>query len=137
MGDSHGETFADDHRIFDQSGLIHTGMRRALHSAAVVTGCSQVVLDDLRDRFGFEGGRVVPNGIDLSDPAVAPASSTAGSVFAVGQLEHTKGFDLLLEAFAVADLPAGTQLVIGGDGTRPIVPWSDGRGSLPSATVSG
>ena len=117
---SHGETFADDHRVFDQSALIRTGMRRALRSADVVTGCSQVVLDDLRDRFGFEGGRVIPNGVDLTGPAVAPEPSTAGSVFAVGRLEHTKGFDLLLEAFAVADLPPSTRLVIGGAGTvRP------------------
>jgi len=113
---SHGETFADDHRVFDQSALIRTGMRRALRSADVVTGCSQVVLDDLRDRFGFEGGRVIPNGVALSAPAVALASSTAGCVFAVGRLEHMKGFDLLLEAFAVANLPSGTRLVIGGAG---------------------
>jgi len=117
---SHGETFADDHRVFDQSALIRTGMRRALRSADVVTGCSQVVLDDLRDRFGFEGGRVIPNGVDLDAPVAAPMSSTTGSVFAVGRLEHPKGFDLLLEAFAVADLPSRTRLVIGGDGTlRP------------------
>ena len=114
---SHGETFMDDHDVFDQSALIRTGMRRALHSADAVTGCSQVVLDDLRDRFGFEGGRVIPNGVDLRGQAVAPAPSTAGSVFAVGRLEHTKGFDLLLEAFVVADLPPRTRLVIGGDGT--------------------
>ena len=117
---SHGETFADDHRVFDRSALIRTGMRKALDSAEVVTGCSQVVLDDLKDRFGFEGGRVVPNGVDLDGPVVTPASSTAGCVFAVGRLEHSKGFDLLLEAFAVADLPSRIRLVIGGDGTvRP------------------
>jgi len=32
-------------------------------------------------------------------------------------MERTKGFDLLLEAFAVAALPPSTRLVIGGDGT--------------------
>lgn len=114
---SHGETFADDHRVFDRSALIRAAMRAGLSSAVQVTGCSQIVLDDLRDRFGFEGGRVIPNGVDLSGPAVAPAKATAGSVFAVGRLEHTKGFDLLLEAFAVADLPPGTHLVIGGEGS--------------------
>ena len=76
----------------------------------------------------------IANGVDLTGPAVAPAPSTAGSVFAVGRLEHTKGFDLLLEAFAVADLPPSTRLVIGGAGT--VRPSLERRaGNWPSATV--
>ena len=113
---THGETFADDHAVFDASALLMAGMRRALKSSQVVTACSQVVLDDLEDRFGFKGGLVVPNGIDLEQVEVTRVADAVGSVFAVGRLEWNKGFDLLLEAFARADLPATTRLVIGGDG---------------------
>jgi glycosyltransferase involved in cell wall biosynthesis len=113
---THGETFADDHGVFEESALLRAGLRRALGSAAVVTGCSQFVLDDLRTRFGFDGGRVVPNGIDLDDVTEHRHPLPADTVFAVGRLERMKGFDLLLEAFAVADLPEESRLVIGGDG---------------------
>ena len=82
-----------------------------------VTGCSQVVLDDLQERFGFIGGRVVPNGIDLISGMPASGALRPGTIFAVGRLEWMKGFDLLLEAFAAADLSSETRLVIGGEGS--------------------
>lgn len=113
---THGETFADDHGVFEESALLRAGLRRALSTAVVVTGCSQFVLDDLSTRFGFDGGRVVPNGIDLDHVPQPRHPLPEGTVFAVGRLERMKGFDLLLEAFAVADLPEQTRLVIGGDG---------------------
>jgi glycosyltransferase involved in cell wall biosynthesis len=115
---SHGETFADDHAVFDRSALQRSALRSALTRAACVTACSQVVLDDLERRFGNRGGVVVPNGVEpagatpegqLSDPAV---------VLAVGRLERMKGFDLLIEAVARAQLPPGARLVIGGEGSE-------------------
>lgn len=114
---THGETFGDDHQVFERSALLRVGMARALRSAEAVTACSQVVLDDLTSRFGFTGGRVVPNGIHL-DPGPAPQGPERSSaIFAVGRFEWMKGFDLLLEAFAVAELPPDMELVIGGDGS--------------------
>ena len=44
---SHGETFMDDHAAFEHSALLRGALDRALHGACRVTGCSQVVLDDL------------------------------------------------------------------------------------------
>ena len=132
---SHGETFADDHRVFDQSALIRTGMRRALRSADVVTGCSQVVLDDLRDRFGFEGGRVIPNGVDLDRP-----SRHAGVIDRRKRLRRrTAGAHEGLRPLARGvrgggsppEHPAGDR----GRRDRPVRRWSVGRGSWPSATV--
>lgn len=114
---SHGETFADDHAVFDRSALLRTFLRRGLARAACVTACSQVVLDDLGQRFGSRGGVVVPNGVDLAASPMDPGRSQPAVVAAVGRLERMKGFDLLIEAFARARLPAGTQLVIGGDGS--------------------
>ena len=115
---SHGETFADDHDVFAKSALLRRGLARSLHDAAVVTGCSSVVLDDLRARFGLQGGTVVPNGIDLAEvtrparPAWWPDGVQV--VLGLGRVEHHKGFDLLLRA--AAGLPETTHVVVGGDG---------------------
>ncbi|SDC90183.1 (1-_4)-alpha-D-glucan synthase (UDP-glucose) [Sanguibacter gelidistatuariae] len=124
---SHGETFADDHSVFDASRLIPFAMRSALERASAVTGCSQVVLVDLARRFpgrGSDGGVVVPNGVDLHEVETVDvrevSPSAAPTVLAVGRLQHVKGFDLLLRAFARATgegaVPAGTRVRLGGDG---------------------
>lgn len=116
---SHGETFADDHRVFDRSRLQQGALRSALEQAGAVTGCSRLVTDDLRSRFGFERSRVVPNGVVIDEPADPGWAAPEGPTFvAVGRLEHTKGFDLLLEAFATEGLPTRAWLLIGGDGAE-------------------
>lgn len=112
---SHGETFADDHAVFDRSALLRGGLERALRAAAVVTGCSEPVLEDLATRFGLEEGTVVPNAIDpaagrIRRPVAPPL------VLALGRVEPTKGFDLLLDAFAATAGLDGATLVVGGDG---------------------
>ena len=120
---SHGETFMDENDVFNHSRLLSGTLVRALRSADAVTGCSGMVLDDLRERFRLSGGVVVPNGVDLDEPArvgVGPDAEgiTADGpvVLAIGRAVRVKGFDLLLRAFAKANRPAGTSLVIGGDG---------------------
>jgi glycosyltransferase involved in cell wall biosynthesis len=121
---SHGETFMDDHEVFERSALLRAGLVRGLQVARAVTGCSRVALEDLVRRFGGRPGVVVPNGVDLDVPSPEARVASAGQrqrasppvVFAVGRVVHRKGFDLLVRAFAVADLPDGTRLAIGGDG---------------------
>lgn len=132
---AHGETFMDEHDVFNKSWLLRRGLERALRDASAVTGCSTLVLEDLRRRFALEAGIVVPNGVNLEEPAnpdsTAPAtvemakggsSTTAGAqsgavtIFALGRLVRVKGFDLLIRAFTRAALPPGSRLVIGGDG---------------------
>ena len=115
---SHGETLADDTGAFSRSALLRGELRRALSSADVVTAPSDFVLRDLRAHYGLTDGRIVPNGVDLD---VAPSESVPVDppyLFAVGRLGHMKGFDLLVDAFAAAELDPGIRLIIGGDGAE-------------------
>ncbi|SMF26537.1 glycosyltransferase involved in cell wall biosynthesis [Cellulosimicrobium cellulans J34] len=116
---SHGETFADDHAVFEHSRLLRAALERSVRVAGAVTGCSRVVADDLV-RFGAADAVVVPNGVDLAG-AAAPEPRTAAAhepvVVAVGRIEHVKGFDLLVDAFATSALRDRARLVVVGDGS--------------------
>ncbi|RXR26830.1 glycosyltransferase family 1 protein [Oerskovia turbata] len=129
---SHGETFADDHDALGTSWWMRTWFRAALARADAVTGCSTIVTEDLAERFGYEDAVVVPNGVELgaptTDPARPPAPRTGPAdppdavgppaLLAVGRVEHVKGFDLLLEAFASSPLAERARLTIVGDGSE-------------------
>ena len=116
---SHGETRGDDSGAFSTSAQLRLGLRRAVRRAAAVTAPSDFVLRDLRESYGLIGGEVIPNGVDIAVPtASADRLPSVGGryLLAVGRLGRMKGFDLLLEAFAIATLADETTLVIAGDG---------------------
>jgi glycogen synthase len=134
---SHGETFADDFDVFEHSRVLGAALRRSVDVASAVTGCSRVVTDDLV-RFGAEQAVVVPNGVELDGQSEgrsdgqsdghgvassAPGPAAGGHeddglpiVLAVGRIEHVKGFDLLVDAFATSALRDRARLVVVGDG---------------------
>jgi glycogen(starch) synthase len=120
-----GETFMDDHKAFERSRTLRTGLRIGLRRAAGVTGCSQYTLTDAENRFRLPPGhgQVVFNGVDLaaaSSPSESdPAPFAEGRfVLALGRVVENKGFDLLIEAFAsVAASHKDVDLVVGGDGS--------------------
>jgi glycosyltransferase involved in cell wall biosynthesis len=116
-----GETVMDDHDIYDHSVALRAALRAGLGRAGAVTGCSEFVLADARERFGLKPGRgtVVPNGAEsaVADAQLPFAVPCERFVLGLGRVVEKKGFDLLLRAFALlAAQHPGTGLVIGGDG---------------------
>lgn len=118
---THGETFMDDHHVFETSALMRRALRAVPQFASRVTSCSEFAAGDLTRRFGLPEAVVVPNGVDLDEAAQCddvnpPFDPAVPTIVAIGRIQHVKGFDLLLRAFAQADLDPSTHLFIGGDG---------------------
>jgi glycogen(starch) synthase len=113
-----GELTFDAHQIFERSATLRAGLRRTVDQARVVTACSEYTLRNLRE---FVEPRspclVIPNGVDPEDFANRGSEATGFGpyILGVGRLVPEKGFDVLLEAFAMTELP-GMSLVIAGDG---------------------
>ena len=117
---SHGETFRTADGAFDASRALRKAFRAGLRGAAAVTACSSYAAADL-ERFGAdrEQVRVIYDGIDPNE-AAAPRPEWAPKryILAVGKMFAVNGFDLLLQAFAHASLPADIKLVLAGDGPQ-------------------
>lgn len=116
---SHGETAGDAESVFTRSALLRAALRRALRRADAVTVVSAAVARDLVDRFGLQEGaaRIIANGVDLAEaPGPALSGLPERYVLGIGRLVQTKGFDLLLDAFARAHPPANAGIVLAGEG---------------------
>lgn len=116
-----GETVMDDHDVYEHSLTLRLALRTALRRADAVTGCSRFVIEDAERRFGLSRGKgvVVPNGVELDEPAEPEplALPFERFVLGLGRVVEKKGFDLLLAAFArLAPRHPELGLVIGGDG---------------------
>lgn len=115
-----GEITMDDSAIFQRSLAMRLALRRAFHAAAAVTACSAFALEQAR-LFGLRSGAgmVIPNGVEPHEqvePVPVPVPR-ARFVLSFGRVVRMKGFDLLLEAFALVarDRP-DVALLVGGDG---------------------
>lgn len=111
---SHGETVGDDDGAFTQSALLRSSLRESLGAASAIVAPSKYVLADLRERFGAGEGTVIPNGV-AEMPSFGDVVRRDDLIVAVGRLGRMKGFDLLIDAFAQADVE-GAELEIVGDG---------------------
>jgi glycogen synthase len=117
-----GETVMDDHNIYEDSVTLRTSLRLGLRRAAAVTGCSAFTLRDAERRFGLDmrKAQVIFNGVEEHEAPPEPIDLPLQRyVLGLGRVVRVKGFDLLLEAFAILapDQP-DLGLVIAGDGSE-------------------
>ena len=135
-----GELTMDATGLYQRSPSARVILRKCLESAAAVTACSRQTLEELRK---FNGGafncaaRTVYNGIlleeftksdqtdqaDQTDPTdqADPTDSTSRRrpfILGIGRHVRQKGFDVLLQAFALSVERGNTthDLVLAGDG---------------------
>ena len=124
-----GETLMDDADIFEISRVLRFSLRRGLRRAKAVTGCSSFTLADAVARFGLTrgSGRVVPNGVDLTEEGSASVPASLARLgrpylFALGRVVEKKGFDLLLAAFAALDAAHRDRMDVVLAGEGPALP---------------
>lgn len=120
----HGETVTDDNNIYKESLVLRMGLRFGLRQASAVTAPSSFVLS-AAERFGLPTGvgEVIVNGVDLAEGDRHERVNVPFRRFilGLGRLVWNKGFDVLLDAFAlVAARHPEVGLMIGGEGPERV-----------------
>jgi glycogen(starch) synthase len=117
-----GELTMDATGVYDRSPFLRATLRHLLETADAVTACSRATLEEAeawaQTDLGARGS-VVYNGVRLADFDRVEATRRARPyVLAVGRHVRQKGFDVLLEAFALLCERPGFDwdLVLAGDG---------------------
>jgi len=114
-----GERTMDATQLYQRSAFMNQELRALLGEADHITACSRHTLDDMEEYWGKPFGTrasVVYNGIDPGDfDGVAPHAAQGPYILGIGRLVPQKGFDVLLRAFARANI-AGWKLLIAGEG---------------------
>jgi glycogen(starch) synthase len=120
---THGERTMDADHIYEKSRFLNKTLCRLLTEAGHVTACSQNTLDDIETYFGQSLGAragVVYNGINLADFALGEAySHPKPYILGIGRQVPQKGFDVLIQAFAQANLDTHDLLLAGDGSERP------------------
>jgi glycogen(starch) synthase len=115
-----GERTMDAEQVYQREPFMNELLRRLLEQADRITACSRNTLADIEGFYGRPLGRrasVVYNGINLAefDERPGPPGGERPYILAIGRHVPQKGFDILVRAFARAELP-DHDLVIAGDG---------------------
>jgi glycogen(starch) synthase len=116
-----GERTMDATQVYQRSAFMNRNLRRLLGEADYITACSKNTLDDMEEYWGkpFNGNaHVVYNGIQLSDfEGGTPFPHPKPFILGIGRLVKQKGFDVLIRAFAKADIPSH-DLLLAGEGAE-------------------
>jgi glycosyltransferase involved in cell wall biosynthesis len=118
--------------------LIWPLQRRALARAALLHATSEEESAQIRAQ-GFRAPvAVIPNGIDLPEPAPAPPAGRLRTLLYLGRLHPIKALDRLLAAWAqVAPRHPGWQLIIAGPGESPhVAPLKEQAAALALPRIS-
>lgn len=118
-----GERTMDAQQIYQRSPFMNDMLRQLLDSAQFITACSGHTLSDLENWYEKPFGTrasVVYNGIDIGSFADAKSYSHPHPfVLGIGRMVPQKGFDVLIEAFAQADVNQHHLLLAGEGSERP------------------
>jgi len=114
-----GERTMDAEKRYERSPLLNRVLRDLLTEASAISACSQDTLTDIETFYGKPFGsraNVVHNGVRLEDFAASkPYTHSRSYILGVGRLVPQKGFDVLIDAFAQANL-SSHDLLLAGEG---------------------
>jgi glycosyltransferase involved in cell wall biosynthesis len=118
-----GELTMDAGRLYERSPFANRALRQLLDEADYVTACSKYTLDELERWYGrpLEGrAQVIYNGIRPADfEGIQPYPHPRPYLLGIGRLVPQKGFDVLIEAYAKANLHSH-DLLIAGEGPEAV-----------------
>jgi glycosyltransferase involved in cell wall biosynthesis len=109
-----GPLWAQDKKETDARVARLESIERKLYAgAAGVAAITRGLLDEIKDRYGFDGpAAIVPSGVDLKAFPPVWTGGNGRTVVYVGTLKFWKGLDALLDAIASA--PELRLLLVGG-----------------------
>lgn len=117
MVTTQGERTMDAEKKYERSPLLNQVLRDLLTEAGAITACSGDTLADIETFYGQPFGsraHVIHNGIRLEDfTCFKPHSHPRPYILGIGRLVPQKGFDVLIDAFAQANVKTHDLLLAG------------------------
>lgn len=104
----------------NKDNRIYRAQKKLIDSSFAVTACSKYLAKAVDNVFKIDTTISIYNGIDINRFRKNDSTSIntrSPYLFAFGRLEKIKGYDILISAFAKANIPENYNLLIAGEGT--------------------